>query len=152
MFGRQPWRHQQQGTRKHIKDNHLQATLRGPIDNLGAHEKQQRKYAKEAAKEKAEKDAKTAAYMKEFTELNTKAHEDFAKANHEYDVAFHAYNEYLKDPENPKYYPKRKNVPKKPKKPEFKDPVVPNAKERFGVHGGRRRTRRGRKSRSTRRR
>jgi hypothetical protein len=151
MFGRTPFRTEQMGTRKHVRDNNLRATLRGPIDNLGAHEKQLRKYAAEAKKEKAERDAKLDAYLKEFTALNTKAYEDFAKARHEYDVAFAAYNAYLKDPENPKYYPKRKNVPKKPKEPVFKDPVVPNAKERFGVHGGRR-TQRGRKTRSTRRR
>lgn len=152
MFSRQPIRDAQTGTRKYVRDNHLHATVRGRIDNLGAHEKQQREYAKVAKKEKDERDAKLNAYMKEFTELNTKAYEDFAKARHEYDVAFYAYNAYLKDPENPKYYPKRKNVPKKPKEPKFVDPVVPNAKERFGVHGGRRRTRRGRKTRYTRRR
>jgi len=55
------------------------------------------------------------------------------------------------------YYPKLRV--KAPKKPVFKEAVVPNARRRFPLlddsyfhSGGRRRTRRGRKTRSTRRR
>jgi len=152
MFSRQPIRDAQTGTRKYVRDNHLHATVRGRIDNLGAHEKQQREYAKVAKKEKDERDAKLNAYMKEFTELNTKAYEDLAKARDKYRADMEKYREYL---DNIKRYGEptnKRKIMKEPKDPKFKAPVVPNAKERFGVHGGRRRTQRGRKTRSTRRR
>ena len=151
MFSRQPFRTTQMGTRKHVRDNDLQATLRGRIDNLGAHEKQQRKYAAEARKEKAEKDAKTAAYMEEWTRLNDKEQKRFVDARDKYEKDMETY---MQKKEEADYYgtnPNSRKYPKPPKKPaEFKDPVVPNAKERFGVSGGRRT--RSRKTRSTRRR
>jgi hypothetical protein len=143
MFGRQPWRHQQQGTRKHIRDNGLQATLREPIDNLGAHEKQQRKYAAEAKKEKAEREKKLEEHMKEWRRLYDAEQERWLKARDKYDADMVKYKAYLEHVEQWGPQPKYKQL-KEPKMPEFKEPVVRRK--------GGRRTRRSRKSRSTRRR
>jgi hypothetical protein len=145
MFGRQPWRHQQQGTRKHIKDNNLQATLRGPIDNLGAHEKQQREYAKEAKKENEAREKKLAEHMKVFNELYKKEQDRFVAARDKYYADMEKYKDYLDHVKQWGQPTNKRKVMKEPKMPVFKDPVVP------GERGGRR-TRRGRKSRSTRRR
>ena len=79
-------------------------------------------------------------YTKELRKLNRKALEDFDKAREEYDDAMLKY--------------KRGDGPEPKKKPKYKEPKVPNARTRFDllkhVWGGTRR--RGRKSRSSRRR
>jgi len=132
------------GTRKHIRDNHLQATLAGPIDNLGAHEKQQRKYGAEAKKEKEKEEKKIEEHMKEWRRLYDKEQERWLKARDKYDADMVKYKAYLEHVEHWGPQPKYKQL-KEPKMPEFKEPVV------RGERGGRR-TRRHRKSRSTRRR
>jgi hypothetical protein len=78
-------------------------------------------------------------YTKELRELNRKALEDFDKAREEYDDAMLKF--------------KQGEITKAPKKPKYKEPKVPNVRTRFPLlkHVGGR-TRRGRKSRSTRRR
>lgn len=114
--------------------------------------KEVKKYAAEAKKEKDEKDAKTAAYMKEFKELNTKAYEDLEKARDKYRADMEKYREYQNNIKRYGEPTNKRKVMKEPKEPKFVNPVVPNAKARFGVHGGRHTRRRRRGSRSTRRR
>jgi len=145
MFGRQPWRPVQQGTRKFIREHGLRATLRGPIDNLGAHEKQQREYAAEAKKEKEEKEKKLEEHMKVFRELYKKEQDRFVAAREKYYADMEKYKEYLDNVKQWGVPTNKRKIMKEPKMPVFRDPVVP------GERGGRR-TRRHRKSRSTRRR
>jgi len=144
MPDRTPFRTEQMGTRKHIRDNHLQATLSGPIDNLGAHEKQQRKYGAEARAEKEKEEKKIEEHMKKWRVLYDKEDERWRKARDKYDADMVKYKAYLEHVEHWGPQPKYKQL-KEPKMPEFKEPVV------RGERGGRR-TRRGRKSRYTRRR
>ena len=79
-------------------------------------------------------------YTDELRELNRKALEDFDKARDKYDDAMLKY--------------KQGDGPEPKKKPKYKEPKVPNARTRFDLlkHVGGRTRRRGRKSRSTRRR
>ena len=109
---------------------------------------------KKAAKEEKER---FDAYMEEYKKLQKEEDERFKKAQVEYDAKMIKYKEYQDhvrnwgESTNKRTREKFKN---EPKKPERKEVFVPNARHRFGMHfdGGRRRTRRGRKSRSTRRR
>jgi hypothetical protein len=106
---------------------------------------------KEAAKEEKERND---AYMEEYTKLYKEASARFEKARDKYDADMVKYKLYLEHVDQWGPMTNKRKVVKEPKKPEFKEPIVPNARHRFGVHfdGGRRRTRRHRKSRSTRRR
>jgi hypothetical protein len=118
--------------------------LRGPIDNLGAHEKQQRKYGAEARAEEEKKEKKIEEHMKKWRVLYDKEQERWLKARDKYDADMVKYKAYLEHVEHWGPQPKYKQL-KEPKMPEFKEPVV------RGERGGRR-TRRSRKTRSTRRR
>ena len=144
MPDRTPFRTEQMGTRKHIRDNHLQATLAGPIDNLGAHEKQQRKYGAEAKKEKEEKEKKIEEHMKEWRRLYDAEQERWLKARDKYDADMVKYKEYLEHVAQWGQPTNKRKIMKEPKMPDFKEPIVRGK--------GGRRTRRHRKHRSTRRR
>lgn len=80
------------------------------------------------------------AYMDELRKLEKKAMAKFDKARAKYDDAMLKYEQ--------------GDGPKPKKKPEYKEPEVLNVREKYPLlkHVGRGRTRRGRKSRSTRRR
>jgi len=109
----------------------------------------------EAAMKKKAKEEKERfdAYMEEYNKLKKKEEDRFEKESAKYDAKMIKYKAYLEHVEQWGPQPKYKQL-KEPKEPERKEVVVPNARHRFGVHfdGGRRRTRRGRKTRSTRRR
>jgi len=126
--------------------------LDGPLTD--ARLKEVKKYAAEAKKEKAEQEKKFEEYMKEWTELYSQETARFKKARDEYDAKVVKYREYLDDVQRFGPPTNKRKVMKKPKEPEFKEPIVPNARHRFGTHfgGGRRRTQRSRGTRSTRRR
>jgi hypothetical protein len=110
----------------------------------------------EAAMKKAAKEEKERfdAYMEEYNKLYKEASARFEKARDKYAADMVKYNLYLEHVDQWGPVTNKRKVVKEPKKPEFEEPTVPNARHRFGVHfdGGRRRTRRGRKTRSTRRR
>jgi hypothetical protein len=135
-------------------------------------EEERRKYEDEmeakGKKHEEEKKRQAKEYDEEFSKLHKKAFEEHNEAFQKWRVEEDDYKHGpLKDYENAKSwadmhhmnkrnkdYPKK---PKAPKKPVFKEAVVPNARRRFPLlgnsyFGGRRLTRRGRKTRSTRRR
>jgi len=127
----------------------------------------------EGKKRAEEKKKQKEEYDKEFDKLHVKAFNDHTEAIQKWRVDVMDYEDGpLKAFKNAvavadanhvnknsrTYYPQlRVKAPKEPKK--FKEPKVPNARRRFPLlddsdfsSGGRRRTRRGRKTRSTRRR
>ena len=135
-------------------------------------EEERRKYEDEmeakGKKHEEEKKRQAKEYDEEFSKLHKKAFEEHNEAFQKWRVEEDDYKHGpLKDYENAKawadmhqvnkrnkHYPKK---PKAPKKPVFKEAVVPNARRRFPLlgnsyFGGGGRTRRGRKTRSTRRR
>jgi hypothetical protein len=122
-------------------------------DNARAYEAGLKAEAKKAKEAAAEKEKKKEEYMKEWRRLYEEEEKRFVAARAEYEEAEEKYTWEVKAARA-----QRDDAPKKPaillkKRPEFKEPVVPNARERFGSSfAGGRRTRRGRKSRYTRRR
>jgi len=126
----------------------------------------------EGKKRAEEKKKQKEEYDKEFDKLHVKAFNDHTEAIQKWRVDVMDYEDGpLKAFKNAvavadanhvnknsrTYYPQLRV--KAPKKPVFKEAVVPNARRRFPLlddsdfsSGGRRRTRRGRKTRSTRRR
>ena len=115
---------------------------------------EQAKKMREKKAEEAEKEKKTKEYLKEYRELYEEELKRVRDEGFAYDDAMEKYSNEKEVADAQGINPKSDHYPKKPTKPtKFKKPVVPNATERFGEHvGGRRRTRRGRKTRSTRRR
>ena len=122
-------------------------------DNARAYEAGLKAEAKKAKEAAAEEEKKYEEYMKEWRRLYEEEQKRFVAARAEYEEAEEKYTWEVKAARA-----QRDDAPKKPaillkKRPEFKEPVVPNARERFGSSfAGGRRTRRGRKSRYTRRR
>ena len=122
-------------------------------DNARAYEAGLKAEAKKAKEAAAEKEKKKEEYMKEWRRLYEEEEKRFVAARAEYEEAEEKYTWEVKAARA-----QGDDAPKKPaillkKRPEFKEPVVPNARERFGSSfAGGRRTRRGRKHRSTRRR
>ena len=112
-----------------------------------------REIGKKAKEAEAEMEKKKAEYMTEWRRLYDEEQKRFVAARAEYEEAEEKYTWEVKAARQ-----QGDKAPKKPailrkKRPKFKEPVVPNARERFGPSfAGGRRTRRHRKHRSTRRR
>jgi hypothetical protein len=139
-------------------------------------EEERRKYEDEmeakGKKHEEEKKRQAKEYDEEFSKLHAAAWNDHTEAIQKWRVEEDDYKHgYLKDYEaamahvkeydikrrNPNYPMILRKKLTAPKKPVFKEAVVPNARRRFPLlgnsyFGGRRLTRRGRKTRSTRRR
>jgi hypothetical protein len=136
-------------------------------------EKERRKYEDEmeakGKKHAEEVERQKKEYDEEFNELHKKAFKDHEEAFQKWRVEdddykhgpLKAFNEAKEWADMHHMNKRNKDYPKlrvkAPKEPMFKEAVVPNARRRFpllpnGYFGGRRRTRRGRKTRSTRRR
>jgi hypothetical protein len=117
--------------------------LDGPLTD--ARLKEVKKYAAEAKKENEAREKKLEEHLKVFKELYEKEQDRFIAARDKYYADVEKYKHYLNDIERFGPPTNKRKVMKEPKMPVFKDPIVP------GERGGRR-TRRGRGTRSTRRR